>query len=893
MRNLKMNSRKSIPDALRRAWQRIVAFFRKVRLDDELDAEMESHLAMATEDYMRRGMSREEAGRRAHVDFGGMQQARERQRAARGLPWLDVLGQDLRFALRQAAKAPRFTVAAVATLAIGIGLQTAVYSVVHAVLIDPYPYQGAMRMVHVHLYDKEAFPRDLALNGPQYADFRKSPVLDGSTAEDRWSMALTGEELPLEVQVDRISPDAFENFFGVPALLGREFTAADGAKAAVVSYHFWKSHYAGRSDVGGKELQLDHESYTILGVLPQRFAWGGSDVYIPLAYSPDPHRIANVFARVRIGVSDEAAEQALNPMLEAFARETPGEFPPKFKAHLVHINEVAIGRFRGVLVILFLSVSLLLALACVNVAILLLARGEARQAEMGLRKALGAARGRIVVQLLTEAVLLSALGGAGGVLVALGCIRLVRHSLVPLPMLLPPEADIALSQPVLLFSLAASMLTGILCGLWPALRASRASLRQSADAGSQRLAGRRGVRRGHTILLTAQVAITVLLLGCSGATLHKLEQLIHANLGYDPHHLVAVNITLSEGDHHDWGARVHYFEEIRRAAATDPGVEAAAMASENLPPSIIDTASVTVAGSTTTGGQVVPARVGRDYFAALRIPMLSGRTWTEDEINHAAHMAVINETMKRLYWPHSDPIGQMVMLNNGVALGNVWTLVAPGGSERYQVIGVVGDVPNRGLDEQVTPSVYVPYSMVTYDWFNLMLRTRGDTAGLLHRIREQVHKIDARQAVGDMVTAEDMLEGDTLGRERFVASLFTAFAVVGLVFAACGLYCVQSYLVAQRTRELGVRIALGAPRAHIILLVTQSSAAAVMAGTGIGIALTLALSGVFANWTSGDARSPALLCMEVAVLFAAAGLASIIPARLAASIVPMDALRTE
>lgn len=306
----------------------------------------------------------------------------------------------------------------------------------------------------------------------------------------------------------------------------------------------------------GKVLQLDHRDYTILGVLPQRFAWGGSDIYVPLAYSSDPQRIANVYARVRPGVSDQAAEKVLDPMLHRFARETPGHFPVDFHVHLVHINEIAIGRFRGVLIILFLSVSLLLALACMNVAILLLARGEARQAEMGLRQALGAARMRIVMQLLTESTLLSALGGAAGVLVALGGVRLVRHYLVAMPSLFPPEAKISLNQPVLMFSLAISMLTGILSGLWPALQASRASLRQSADSGSQRLAGRRGVWRSHSILLTVQVAITVLLLACSGATLRKLEQLIHQSLGYDPHHLIAINITLSEGDHHNWGERV-------------------------------------------------------------------------------------------------------------------------------------------------------------------------------------------------------------------------------------------------------------------------------------------------------------------------------------------------
>lgn len=374
--------------------------------------------------------------------------------------------------------------AAIATLAIGIAGQATIYSVVHAVLIDPYPYHGAMRMVHLHLYEKDPVPDDLGLTGPQFVEFQKTPVLDGAIAEDMYSRALTGQDLPEQVQAFRLSPNAFE-FFGVPALLGREFGPSDDPHTAVLSYHFWKSHYDGRRDVVGQTLQMDHEAFTIIGVLPQRFEWTESDLFTPLAYSADPHRLANVFARIKPGVSDLAAEQAIEPVLHIFARRTPLNFPSEFNVHVVHINELAIGRFRGVLIILFISVSLLLALACVNVAILLLARGEARRPEIALRKAMGAGRQRIISQLLTESLALSLVGGGCGVILALGSIRLVRH-FVP-PTLFPPEAEIALNLPVLLFSIAISVATGVVCGLWPALRVSRVDARQAADAGSHKL----------------------------------------------------------------------------------------------------------------------------------------------------------------------------------------------------------------------------------------------------------------------------------------------------------------------------------------------------------------------------------------------------------------------
>jgi ABC-type antimicrobial peptide transport system permease subunit len=307
----------------------------------------------------------------------------------------------------------------------------------------------------------------------------------------------------------------------------------------------------------------------------------------------------------------------------------------------------------------------------------------------------------------------------------------------------------------------------------------------------------------------------------------------------------------------------------------------------------VDMNPVSIPGVKTAGGQVVPQRVSPEFFTTLRIPLLQGRVWSAPEMTQAAHLALINQAMQRRYWPDSDPVGQTLVLNNGVATEDLWTRVAPGTNQRFQIIGVVGDSPNKGLDEAASPGVYVPYTVITYDWFNLVIRKRGESAALLHTIKQQVHAINAGQAVGRMVTAEDMLEGDSLGRERFVASLYGAFAALALAFAVSGLYCIESYLVAQRTREFGVRIALGASGRHIVGLVTAPSFLAVLAGTLIGILLNLTLSHVFAVRTHGNSRDPAMLAVLVAVLLATAALASIAPARLAVAIEPMEALRAE
>jgi predicted permease len=858
--------------------------------DADLERELRSDLELEEEEQRERGLSPENARYAARRALGNAALIREQTHEAWGWATLERLWQDVRFALRQFRRSPRFALVCVMTLALGIGAQTTIYSVVHAVLIDPYPYRGAMRMVHLHLYDKDPAPYDLALDGPQFVQFAKSPVLDGAVAEDVYTMALTGAELPEQLQVGRMSPNAFD-YFGVPVLLGREFAPTDGVKVAVLSYSFWKSHFAGRADVINHPLQLDRQNYAIIGVMPQRFAWMGSDIYVPLPNSSDPRRPANVYARVRPSVSDALVEQALQPMLYSFAKETPANFPQTFKLHLVHINEIAIGRFRGFLVVLFVSVSFLLVLACVNVAILLLARGEARQAEIAMRKALGAGRHRIVRQLLIEAVLLSAAGGGLGVLVTLAGIRLVQNLIQPLPSIFPPESEIALNVPVLIFSVGISVLTGIVCGLWPAIRLSSTELRQAFDGSAHKLAGRRGTRSAHTVLLMVQVALTILLLACSGATVRRLFQLVHAYLGYEPQDLASVNLVLREGSHNQWADRIRYFEQIRESIANDPNVSSAAIGS--LPPNIIDSTPVDVPSLKGPSGQVTAQQVSPEYFSTLRIPLLLGRVWTTTEAAHAARLALINEAMRRRYWPDANPIGQTIVLNNGVANGNVWRLVAPGDNQRFLVIGVVGDVPNKGLGEEVFPGVYVPFTMMPFDGFNVVVRTRGDPLSLQHAIKEHVHSVDPGQAVGDLTTATDLLEGDSLGRERFVARLFSGFAFLGLAFAISGLYSIQSYLVAQRKRELGLRMALGAQRTHILGEVTRRSALSVLAGTAIGIVVNLALSQIFAHWTNGNVRDPEMLIAIVVLLLAAAALASLGPALTATSIAPTDALRAE
>lgn len=858
--------------------------------DADLDRELQSDLDLEEEEQRADGRSPQEARYAARRALGNTALIRENTHESWGIAWFERLRQDVQFAFRQFSRNKRFAAICSLTLALGIGAETTIYSVIHAVLIDPYPYRDAMRMVHIHLYDKDPAPYDLALDGPQFAAFEKSPVLDGAIAEDVYTMALTSGELPEQLQIGRMSQNSFA-YFGVPALLGRAFSQSDKVNVAVLSYHFWKSHFAGLPSAIGKSLQLDHQNYLIVGVMPQRFAWMGDDAYVPMLYSADPRRPANVYPRIRSGISYAEAERALEPMLDAFAKETPANFPQQFKVHIVPINEVAIGRFRGFLVVLLLSVSFLLLLACLNVAILLLARGEARQSEITMRKALGAARSRILRQLLTESILLSFAGGVLGALFSLGGIRLIRLLIQPLPTIFPPEATIVINTPVLLFSIGVTAFTGVVCGLWPAMRLCRADVRYASEAGSHKLAGKQGAHNAHFFLLMVQVALTIVLLAGSGATVQKLQQLLRTDLGYDPRNLASINLVLREHSHDQWADRIHYFEAIRQAIARDPEVTSAAIG--QLPPMLLDSTPLAIPGEKSSGEHVVAQQVSSEYFSTLGMPILLGRVWTPAETSRAARLALINESMRRRYFSQSNPIGQTVILNNGVANGNVWRLVAPGDDQRFQIIGVVGNTPNKGLGEATSAGIFIPYSMTPFDGFNVVVRTRGNAADLSHKLKEDVHFVDAGQAVGNLATANDLLEGDSLGRERFAAHLFSGFALLGLAFAICGLYSTQSYLVAQRSRELGVRIALGARRLHILEEISRRCVLSVLAGIGIGVSASMALSRVFAYWTNGNVRDPAMLAAIIEIVFFAAAAACVGPARTAVSIDPVMALRSE
>src|SRR5882762_3605751 len=875
-------------------WLRQLLFRR--RLYSELSAEIQEHLEERVDELVENGTPREEAVYAARREFGNVARIEERSREVWGWAWLENLIADLLFALRQLRRDPGLGFAVCLSLALGIGATTVIFSVVYAVLINPYPYKGADRMVHVHVFDKTAFLSDLLLSSSQFQGFQNDKVLDGAIAMDQASMAQTGGDLPESVMTGHLSSNAFE-YFGVPALLGRELSPEDTedalhpANVAVLSHQYWQKHYAGQQDVLGKILQLNRESYTIIGVLPKRFAWWGCDVYTPLKYSPDPDRTAMVFVRIKPNIGLSVAQAELQASIREFAKETPRHFPHDFKIGLVPLNDIFVGSFAGTIYVIFGAVTLLLVIGCANASILLLARGVTRTHELAVRVALGAARSRIVGQLLTESVLLSLAGGLLGIFIAYGGIKSIARYLPDGTF--PGEASFELSLPVLLFSTTVAVLTGIVFGAWPAIQVSNPRLTQHLPSKGRGLTTGKGARRSHNILIAGQVALTVILLATAGATVRTLYSLMHVPLGYDPHNVAWVTVPLRDRSYTNWQKRVTYYEQAREKVASIPGVISVAIGYTFLPPVSLYRTSAEIPGASSGENQLVTMQqISSEYFSTLRIGLLRGRLWTQSETLHGAQMAIINATMAEHCWPKGDPIGQMIHLDE-LKLRTTWMLAAPGNEGWVRVVGVAADTPNNGLREPVSPAVYVPYTLVTDDAFDLIVRTQGNPLGFVRPIREQIHRLDGDQMVNQATTADERLDSEGWARERFVAALFVSFAFLGLALGAFGLYSVASYVVSQRTHEFGIRMALGARRGDVLRTVLRSSFAIVSAGLAVGLILSIAAGRVLERWVEGSVRDPIVLAVVTFIVLLVTTVATLFPAGRAASIDLMVVLRAE
>ena len=811
---------------------------------------------------------------------------------------MQILLQDLRFAFRQILRNPGFSLTAVLSLTLGIGATVAVYSILYDAVLHPWPYAGIERVCDVWITDNAGRDGVWGLTGPQVRQLRQTHAAEDVVGFDGESLTVTGSDVPDDVRAGMMTGNGFE-FMGMPAMLGRYFVPADAPDnqdpqaVTVLSYKFWQRHYRGDPSVVGKTIQLSHKTYTILGVLPPRFTWGGADLYLPLKMASDQTHRYEAKTKLKTGISLAAAEAEFGPLYQEFDRQTPNVFPKQFKISVRRLADTYTRDLEKTMDLLLGAVALLLAIGCANVSILLLARGTARQHEFAVRSAVGASRFRIVRQLLTESLLLSLAGAGLGVFVAYRAIGFIIPRLPEYSY--PYEADFHINFGVLLFSVGLALLSGIVFGLFPALQLAQPEISQVMQASMRRLTGSANGRRLHTALIAGQIALTLLLMTAAGAAIQTFIQLNRVPLGYEPQHVMSVIIPLGENAHTTWADRGRFFAQLREKVLETPGVLAAGISTNATPPDSGWTLPVEILGKPASQAQEAHVEfVSPEYFTTLQIPLLRGRTWNQSEIARGATLVLVNQAFVRHYLSGGDALGHSVRISQ-LTSNPPRRLGATGSDGWLAVIGVIADSLDDGLDKPVAPAVYAPYSLLTMTGTQILVRTQGEPLAMVHSIRQQIASIDPdQQIISDVRDLEGWIQREPeFARGRLISMLFGAFAVLALTLAAVGLYSVVSYTVAQRTSELGIRVALGARRRDVLRIVGLSAGVSVGLGIVTGLALSFGLNRLIARWIESGTRDPIMILAASGLLMLVAAIACLVPALRALAINPMVALRSE
>ena len=879
-------------------FRRIANLLHRSRIDRDLDAELQAHIALRTEDNLAAGMSPEQARRDALMRFGNQTVTKERVAAVETALLFSSIGSDTRYAIRQLIKNPGFALAAILSLALGIGATVSIFSVIYGVLLHPFPYADVDRLANLSLSDPRGNIFDAEFTGQQFRELRNVHGFEGIATWDARHLTVTGHDVPENAIAFFGIGETFVTL-GVPPLLGRNLGPSDSPEGqeplpvVMLHYRFWQRHFNGDPAVIGKTLELNHRLYTIVGVTRPHFTWGwGADVYLP----EEATQGGGVVVRLRHGVSLASADAELQPLLERFAQERPHSFPPKFKVDIRPLTYETTRNMGGTLYLLFAAVAMLLAIGCSNVSILLLARGTARRHEFALRSAVGASSSRIVRQLLTESLLLAFTGTALGILMAYQLVRLLVEWM-PQGMF-PPDVAIRINVPVLLFTAGLALLSSVLIGLVPALQMIKPEIGQVMQSSTNRTAGSVHGRRLHGTLIAAQIALTLVLLTAAGAAVHAFLHLLNVPLGYDPHNVVSVGIPLQDNTYTTWEARVNYFEQLRASVAALPDVVSASVATNATPPHSGWEQRFQLRDKPSSSPEAQTARihfVDPGYFSTLQVPLLQGRTWSVAEVTRGASLAVVNQTLARRYYPNGDIVGHAIKLSALQSGGSPNALTAPGAGDWMQVIGVVGDSLNDGLDNPVRPAIFAPYSTVMRMGTQILIRTRAAPEPILHSIRKQLATVSPdQQTYGVIADLETWIRNEPeWARGRLISALFAGFSIVALFLSGVGLFSVLSYSVAQRANEFGIRIALGATRRHVLRIAMASAGLSVGAGIAVGLALSLGLNHVVIAWVGIPTNHPLVVLSVSFLLLVVAGMACFVPARKALSIDPIAALRSE
>lgn len=807
--------------------------------------------------------------------------------------------QDIRFGIRMLFKQKGFTLVAVVTLALGIGATTALFSVVYGVLVSPYPYAKPHEIWTPGLQSVNANQRMRPYLLGAYQEMAALPAFSEVMATSPGNVLLTGEYAPESVDGIQVSGNAFQ-FLGVPPLLGRTIQPSDirangeAEPVTVLSFRRWQQLFAGDPNALGKTLRLNDQTYTIIGVMPPRFGWWTDNgLWLPMGLNARDSQMVFPITRLAKGVSPQAAEQQLHLLHGELAKATPNRFPQEeFTTRLTNYLDVTVasGEMRQSLQLLFGAVGFLLLIACSNVANLQLAKATSRTREMSIRLALGAGRGQLIRQLLTESVLLSMAGGLLGLLCAYGITRLMV-SLMP-SNFVPNESRIEVNGLVLLFCAGVSLLTGILFGLVPALQSSRQDLTRALKDEGRGLSAASGGKM-RALLVVAEVALAVVLLVSSSLTIRSFMALQKVELGFQPEHVLVANLPLPPKRYTTLEQRNRFAHDLLERLKRLPGVTAATIGSGGLPfggPQFVYAIDGQTDGETR---RITVNAVGAEYLETLGIGLRHGRMLTEQEVDLADRVALINEAAVKL-WPEGEnPIGRRIRLNELEKTGRPDIFTQANASPYVTIIGIIGNTRNDDLRNDTQPVVYIPYTLWAPPGRGLAIRTEGDQKLLVNAVRAQVQEMDADQPLGNRLTLEEIL-GFRTAQPRFTMVLFSLFALLGLMLALAGIYSVLSYMVSMRTRELGVRMALGARPVDILRLIFQAGGKLVAIGLLIGIFVSLIaarLLGSQLNLFRVTNSDPLSFVLVMLVLGVVAAFACFIPARRATRVDPMEALR--
>ena len=884
--------------------------FRRRRLFNDLREELRQHLEEKTEQLMRdRNLTRREAEQAARRAFGNVTLVEERSRE----PWqwmkLESFAADLRYAIRQLRKSPGFAITAVLTLAVGIGANTAVFSVMNAVLLRPLAFPHPERIFQMEKVAPEGENYDTSI--PLFLEWRNQSRTFQSVAAYLalpvgFNLAEKGH--PERVPGLRVSADFFR-VLGVEPRIGRDFARGEdregSQRVVILSDSLWRRRYNSDAGIVGKTIAVDGQSSTVIGVLPHGFqflaampASGAIEVWSPLQLadnSRDPATTLQGIGRLKDGVTREQAAQEMSSLSRRIAREMPALFPVDGNINLLPLQQRIAGDTRPMLLLLFGAVSIILLIACANFANLLLARAGERTREISVRAALGATRLRVIRQLLTESVLLSVVGGAVGMVVAAVMCRVLVASA---PSALLRAGEVSVDWRVLLFALSVSLLSGMIFGLMPALRLGGVvpadALRES---GSRSATGGRGYRRISNGLVVAETAMSLMLLITAGLFIESFARLREVDPGFDYTHALSFETTLPAAKYGNPADLDRFLRNASERIQAIPGIDSVAGAS-SLPTEATINMPFAIEGAAThdqVSGESDYIVATADYFRAMRIPVLQGRALTLADNASGAGVVVINRAMAQKFWPHQDPIGKRIVIAGN--LGPDWV------DRPRQIVGVVSDARADSFEEAAPPIMYAPFAQLSPHFVSVLLNAipirwvaryrDAAPSNLTQQMQAAVESADSEEPIAEVRPLGDLLS-DALLRWRFNMLLLGAFAAVALLLAAIGLYGVISCTVGQRTHEIGIRMALGAGRASVLRMVMRQAGVLVIAGTLVGFGGLIFLSRVLKGFIYGVNPGNAGILIAVAMLMFLVGvIAAWRPARRAASIDPTQALRSE